>query len=144
VRAVGRELVSRRAAGRLDDHQLFLHVLAATVWVGGQLTLAALVPGLRSLSSDAAPDSGQALQRDGVGRVCRSCRNGHLEHPPHPADWSSSYGTTLIVRLVVVAVSGIAAALHARARSGAGLAAFGALSGLSALGALFLGVVLSE
>jgi hypothetical protein len=49
----------------------------------------------------------------------------------------------LIVRLVVVAVSGIAAALHARARSGAGLAAFGALSGLSALGALFLGVVLS-
>ena len=27
--------------------RLFLHVLAATVWVGGQLTLAALVPVLR-------------------------------------------------------------------------------------------------
>jgi len=27
--------------------RLFLHVLAATVWVGGQITLAALVPALR-------------------------------------------------------------------------------------------------
>ena len=33
--------------------RLFLHVLAATVWVGGQLTLAGLVPGLRELSPDA-------------------------------------------------------------------------------------------
>jgi uncharacterized membrane protein len=30
-----------------DTIRLFLHVLAATVWVGGQLTLAALVPVLR-------------------------------------------------------------------------------------------------
>jgi hypothetical protein len=43
----------------------------------------------------------------------------------------------------VVAISGLTAALHARARSTAGLAAFGALSGLSALGALFVGVLLS-
>jgi putative copper export protein len=28
--------------------RLFVHVVAATVWVGGQLTLAALVPGLRA------------------------------------------------------------------------------------------------
>ena len=39
----------------VDAHtvRLFLHVLAATVWVGGQLTLAGLVPGLRTLSPDA-------------------------------------------------------------------------------------------
>src|SRR5207248_3054094 len=33
--------------------RLFLHVLAATIWVGGQFTLAGLVPGLRQLSPDA-------------------------------------------------------------------------------------------
>jgi hypothetical protein len=30
-----------------DTIRLFLHVLAATIWVGGQLVLAALVPILR-------------------------------------------------------------------------------------------------
>ena len=33
--------------------RLFLHVLAASVWVGGQITLAGLVPGLRGLGADA-------------------------------------------------------------------------------------------
>ena len=54
-----------------------------------------------------------------------------------------SYETTLIVKLVVVAISGITAALHARAKTTAGLAVFGALTGISALAALFLGVLLA-
>jgi hypothetical protein len=47
----------------------------------------------------------------------------------------------------VVVISGAAAALHARAGSTgnkAGLAVFGALTGISALAALFLGVLLAE
>ncbi len=56
---------------------------------------------------------------------------------------SGSYQTTLIVKLVVVAISGVTAALHARARSTAGLAVFGTLTGISALAALFLGILLA-
>ncbi|HEY5150245.1 MAG TPA: hypothetical protein VIJ23_10560, partial [Mycobacterium sp.] len=36
-----------------DTVRLFLHVVAATIWVGGQITLAALVPTLRGLGIDA-------------------------------------------------------------------------------------------
>ena len=36
----------------LETVRLFLHVLAATIWVGGQLVLAALVPALRRAGSD--------------------------------------------------------------------------------------------
>jgi uncharacterized membrane protein len=56
---------------------------------------------------------------------------------------TGSYRTTLIVKLTVVAVSGITAFLHARARSTAGLVVFGALTGVSARAALFLGVLLT-
>src|SRR5215469_8206155 len=35
-----------------DTVRLFLHVLAATIWVGGQITLAALVPVLRRMGTE--------------------------------------------------------------------------------------------
>jgi hypothetical protein len=37
-----------------DTARRFLHVLAATVWVGGQLTVAALVPTLRRIGVEAS------------------------------------------------------------------------------------------
>jgi hypothetical protein len=43
------------------------------------------------------------------------------------------------VKLIVVAISGVAAALHIRSRSARDRAIFGALTAISALAALFLG-----
>ena len=62
---------------------------------------------------------------------------------PPEISHSASYRDTLIVKLVGVSISGITAALHARARSAVGLAVFGVLTGVSALAALFLGVLLA-
>ena len=122
--------------------RLFVHVLAATVWVGGQLTLAGLVPGLRSV----APDAPRVIARrfNVIAWVAFAVlvATGIWNVVAVDPDWSSSYGTTLVVKLVVVAVSGATAFAHARARTTRALAVFGALSGLSAMTALFLGVML--
>jgi putative copper export protein len=124
--------------------RLFLHVLAATVWVGGQLTLAGLVPGLRRLSPEAPRAVARRFNAIAWAAFAVLVATGIWNIVSIQPDWSSSYGTTLIVKLAVVAASGITAALHARARSSAGLAVFGAMSGVTALGALFLGVLLTS
>jgi putative copper export protein len=125
-----------------DTARLFLHVLAATVWVGGQLTLAALVPVLRRLGPDVPRAAARrfnlvAWPAYGVLLVTGAWNIAALP------TMSASYRATLIAKLIVVAASGITAVLHARSRSTAGLAVYGALTGLTALAALFLGVLLA-
>jgi hypothetical protein len=56
---------------------------------------------------------------------------------------SGAYENTLMLKITLVLVSGLTAYLHARARGAVGLAVFGALTGLSALGALFVGILLA-
>jgi putative copper export protein len=122
--------------------RLFLHVLAATIWVGGQLTLAGLVPGLRALSPDAPKAVARRFSRIAWPAFAVLVVTGVWNILEVDPDWSSDYGTTLIVKLGVVGVSGATAFLHARARSRTGLAVFGALTGVSAIAALFLGILL--
>ena len=128
-----------------DTTRLFFHVLAATVWVGGQLTLAALVPALRRFGAEvpraAARRFGQVAWIAFAVLIVTGIWNVAAVSPE--ISHSASYRDTLIVKLVVVSISGITAALHARARSAVGLAVFGVLTGVSALAALFLGVLLA-
>jgi len=126
-----------------DTVRLFLHVLAATVWVGGQLTLAALVPVLRGLGAEVPRAAARRFNQVAWPAFAVLVLTGIWNVIAERSKISGSYETTLIVKLAVVAVSGVTAALHARARSGAGLAVFGALTGISALAALFLGVLLA-
>jgi putative copper export protein len=123
--------------------RLFLHVLAATVWVGGQLTLAALVPALRRAAPGVTGLAARRFNQVAWPAFAVLVLTGTWNVVAVRPEITGSYRTTLIVKLIVVLVSGVTAALHARARSPAGLAAFGALTGFSALAALFLGVLLA-
>lgn len=127
----------------LDTIRVFLHVLAATVWVGGQITFVVLLPTVRTLG-DEAP-----------GRVARAF---------NPAAWvafgvllvtgiwnllevdvgstSVAYQATLGLKLIVVALSGVGAFVHATTSDRRLLVIFGAVGGVAALLALFLGVLL--
>ena len=128
---------------RLDTIRLFLHVLAATVWVGGQITLAALVPGLRRLDPDAPRALARRFNRIAWPAFAVLFVTGLWNlGETHVGDRSSAWIATLFAKLVVVALSGIGAALHARAATKQALALWGGLSGLTALLALFYGVQL--
>jgi putative copper export protein len=130
----------------LEDLRLFLHVLAATIWVGGQLTLAGLVPVLRNAGADVPRSVARQFNRIawpafGV-LIITGIWNVQADHDQVSHD--SDFRNTLIIKLIVVALSGLAAYLHIRAKSKAGLAIWGAATALFALGALFLGLVLSN
>jgi putative copper export protein len=128
-----------------DTIRLFLHIVAATIWVGGQFTLAALVPALRRFGADVTRAAARrfnyvawsafaVLIITGVWNI--AALSPHDRH-------TSAYQATLMAKLAVVVVSGVAAFLHARSRRTVWIAIFGALTALSALGAVFLGVLLA-
>jgi putative copper export protein len=126
-----------------DTIRLFLHVLAATIWVGGQLTLAALVPALRRMGANVPAGAARRFNQVAWPAFAVLVITGIWNIIAVRQQIHGSYETTLVVKLVVVVISGITAALHARAKSTTGLAVFGALTGVSALAALFLGVLLA-
>ncbi|MGW3938504.1 hypothetical protein [Streptomyces sp. NBC_00024] len=123
---------------------MFLHVLAATVWVGGQLTLAALVPALRGLGSEVTRTAARRFNRVAWPAFAVLVATGVWNIAAEQDKDAGAYRTTLIVKLVVVAVSGVTAFLHSRSRGTAALAVYGALAGLTALAALFVGVMLAS
>jgi putative copper export protein len=129
-----------------DTVRLFLHVLAATVWVGGQLTLAALVPALRRFGTDVAGTAARRFNQVAWTAIGVLIVTGiwNIVAVRSQISHSASYRTTLIVKLAVVVISGITAALHIRSRTARSRAVLGALTGLSALAALFLGVLLGS
>jgi putative copper export protein len=126
-----------------DTIRLFLHILAATVWVGGQIALAALVPVLRRLGAEIPRAAARRFNQVAWPAFGVLILTGIWNVAAVRPEVTGSYETTLIIKIVVVALSGVAALLHARARSRAGLAVFGALTGISALAAVFLGVLLA-
>ena len=124
--------------------RLFLHILAATIWVGGQLTLAALVPTLRAMGAQAPKAAARRFNQvawpafavlvlTGIGNIV-----AESDKQSDPG-----YQATLGIKMALVLLSGVSAFLHTRAKSKAGLAVWGALAALSALGATLFGVVLA-
>ena len=125
-----------------DVVRVFIHVTAATIWVGGQLTLAGLVPGLRSLSPDAPRAVARRFNRIAWPAYGVLVATGIWNILALEPTWDSRFGRTLMLKITIAALSGVSAFVHAQARATWALAVFGAASGLTALTALFLGVQL--
>lgn len=126
-----------------DTVRLFLHVLAASVWVGGQITLAALVPALRRAGVDVPRTAANAFNRIAWPAFGVLVITGIWNVVAERAKEHGAYSATLDVKYALVLASGVTAFLHARAATKTALAVFGALTGLTALGAMFVGVLLA-
>ena len=130
-------------APALDGVRLSLHVLAAAVWVGGQITLAGLVPAARSIGPTAPRTLARAFARVQwpayAVLVATGIWNVSATHTGQPSAWQS----VLSAKIAVVAVAGVSAWLHTRATTPRGLAAWGAGAALSSLAALVMGVFLA-
>jgi uncharacterized membrane protein len=147
--------------------RLFLHVLAATVWVGGQITLGAVIPALRPAADDPDPEAARVRIRAVAQRfqvaawaafaVLLLTGVWNLQ-ALHVGDQSGEWLATLMAKLFCVAVTGIAAGVHiliaaprvraatdpaARRKAAAFSGACEGISVLFAVAALFLGVLLT-
>jgi putative copper export protein len=127
----------------LDTVRLFLHVLAAAVWVGGQIVLAGLVPALRAEHPGSTKVAARAFNRVawpafGVLVVTGLWNVFEVEM----TSLDTEYQVTAMVHILLAVITGVSAAVHSMGQSKLALALGGAIGGLSALGALFVGVLL--
>ncbi len=128
----------------LGTIRLFLHLVAVSVWVGGQIVLAALVPALRTLGPEAPRTIANRFNRVAWPAFAVAVvTGGWMLGEVHVDDRSTGYQAALLVKLFLVAISGVAAYLHAHARTRAATATWGALGGLSALAAMLFGAILA-
>ena len=131
-------------APALTTVRLTLHVLAAAVWVGGQFTVAGLLPALRQLGEGAPKKVAQAFGKlqwpayvllliTGVWNVTAM----------HVNKAQGAWKAVLFIKVAVVLVAGLATYIHQNSKGRVGLAVGGAVASLSSVAALVLGVLLT-
>ena len=127
----------------LDSLRTFLHLLAASVWVGGQVVLGGLVPRVRKSNPEALKTIANGFARVAWPAFAVSVVTGMwsiLDIDVSAMD--TDYHVTLSLKITLVAVAGLAAAAHANTKNKLVLALGGAIGLLGSLAALYAGVLL--
>lgn len=123
--------------------RLFLHVLAAAIWVGGQFALAGVVPALRKTAPEATKPVAQAFARlawpaFGVLVVTGMWNVMAIDI----TEASSAYQGTVLLHIAIAAGAGVFVAVHQFGASTLAKALGGALGALLSVAALFIGLLL--
>ncbi|NNE72420.1 MAG: hypothetical protein HKN26_02035 [Acidimicrobiales bacterium] len=123
--------------------RIFLHVLGASVWVGGQIVLGALVPTLRGIGGDAPQRAARQFGRVAWPFYLLVVATGIWNLLKiDVGDQDTAFHATLGIKLLLVALSGVAAFVHQSTDSPAMRGATGAGGFAAGLGALYCGVLL--
>lgn len=127
-----------------DILRLSLHVFAACVWLGGQLTLAGLLPTLRSMGDEAPRRVARAFGRLSWPAYWLLVLTGIWNYAAvHGESMSSSWNTAFGVKMLCVAAAGAGAFVHTRATSPRTRGVSAGLGTLATTLALVLGVALT-
>ena len=127
----------------LDVIRLTLHVLGATIWVGGQIVLAALIGPLRKVAPNAIAPAARVFAWVGWPAFAVLVLTGFWMLADGEAK-SDAFQVTLMVKLTLVVLSGIGAALHTFAKNPMLKSIWGTLGLVCALGVVLLGVSIVE
>jgi putative copper export protein len=142
----------------VGDVVLWIHVLAACIWIGGQITLGMVMPSLRTIP-DVMRDVARRFQYLAWGAFAILIVTGLVDM--HEAGISLAHlnatpqARTLSIKLVFVIISGVAAALHAywvtprmrnasHAKRAAAVGTLGGISLLAAMLAALFGVTIAQ
>ena len=131
-------------APALDTVRLTLHVLAATVWVGGQIVMTGLVGPSREMGGDAPKLLARAFARMAWPAFVVLVATGIWNVTAvHYSSQDSAWKAVLMAKIAVVVVAGVAVALHQRASTKGQLALWGSVGGVASVAALVMGILLA-
>jgi putative copper export protein len=129
----------------LETLRLTLHVLAASVWVGGQIVMFGLVGPARGLGGEAPAVLARAFARLAWPAFALLVVTGFWNLSTFTwSEQSTAWKAVLVAKIVVVVAAGLGAALHQRATSRAQLALWGSVAGVASIAALVMGILLAE
>lgn len=132
-------------ASGLTILRLSLHVLAATVWVGGQFVLAGLLPTIRGLGEGAPKQMAQAFGRLSWPAYWLLVATGlwnflAVNHRDASSGWNAAFG----LKMVFVILAGLGSYLHTKARTPKARGIYAGVGTLSSIVALVLGIALAD
>jgi putative copper export protein len=131
-------------APALDTVRLTLHVLAASVWVGGQIVMSGMVSPLRTVGNDAPQVMARAFARMAWPAYVVLIATGFWNLSTfHWAAQSSAWKAVFMAKVVVVVAAGVGAFFHQRATTKPALALWGSVAGTASIAALTMGILLA-
>jgi putative copper export protein len=126
-----------------DSIRLFLHVLAASVWVGGQIVLGGLVPKLRQVAPESLKVAANAFARIAWPAFAVVVVTGMWNILDiKVGDMSTEYQVSMFVHVLLAMAAAMFVVIHSVGKTKLALALGGALGLLTSLGAMFVGILL--
>ena len=128
----------------VDTLRLFIHVLSAAIWVGGQFVLAGIVPGLRKLGPEATRAAANGFAKIAWPAFGVAFMTGIWNVLAVGTDLPDGYNVTLGIKLLLVVAAGASAAAHAASSNKVIKGVTGALGAIMGITILFLGSLLAH